>query len=182
MERDLLAALVVGSECSGRKYVDACDLEAGEYGRRNVGNCGISGKPRTAHSCLFPYRRDQAEDPAVMLDAFADRVDIRIARRHVVADQNPAVDIELGRACQIDIRLDTDCQHDKIGRDASAIGEADGFRPVVADNFFGLAIDEECDAAGIEIAAQQFAGGGVELALHEGRHQMDHRDRHPAPP
>ena len=46
--------------------------------------------------------------------------------------------------------------------------------------FLGLAVGEEGDAAPVEIALQQLAGGRVELALHQRGHQMDDRDRHAA--
>ena len=34
------------------------------------------------------------------------------------------------------------------------------------------------DAARLDSALQQMAGGGIELALHQGRHQMHDRDVH----
>jgi len=44
-----------------------------------------------------------------------------------------------------------------------------------------LAIGKEGDATRIEVARQQFASGGVELALHQGGHQMHNRHRHATP-
>ena len=116
-----------------------------------------------------------------MLDAFADRVDAGSAGAHVVADQDAAIDVETGGARQVDIRPDADRQHDEIGRDLAPVGEHDALGPLGAEDFLGLAVGEERDAARVEVAAQQFAGGGVELAFHQGRHQMDDRDRHAAP-
>ena len=51
----------------------------------------------------------------------------------------------------------------------------------VPSDFLGLAVGEEGNAAGIEIAMQQHAGRDIELPLHQRRHQMHQRDRHAAP-
>ncbi len=113
-----------------------------------------------------------------MLYALADRVDFGVARRHVVADQDAAVDVELGGARQVDIGADADRQHDQIGRDLAPVGEDDAFGFVGSEDFLGLAVGKKGDAARIEIALQQLARRCIELALHQARHQMHDRDRH----
>jgi hypothetical protein len=170
VQRDLVIVLVGRSERAGREHVDAGDLQAGEDRRRHIDRGGVAGKPSAAHRGLLPDRRHQAEDLAVMLDAFADRVDVGIAGAHVVADQDAAIDVELGNAGQIDIGPDADRQHDEIGRDLASVGEDDAFGPAGPEDLFGLAVRKKRDAPGVEIAAQPLAGRRVELPLHQGRH------------
>ena len=81
---------------------------------------------------------------------------------------------------QVDIGADADRQHHQIGRNEAAVGQLHAFGMVGAGDFLGLAVGEEGDAAPVEIALQQLAGRGVELALHQGRHQMHQRHRHAA--
>ena len=95
----------------------------------DIGRCFVAGELRGAHFGLLPERRDQAEDLAAMLDAFADRVDIGIAGAHVVTDDDAAVDIEPGGARQVDIGADADRQHDEIGRRCRGRRRAARLRP-----------------------------------------------------
>ena len=101
-----------------------------------------------------------------MLDAFTHGMDIRIVCSHVVADQDAAVDVELGTRGQIDVGPDPDGEHDEIGSKPVAIGKQYRFRPLRAEDLFGLAAGEEIDPARFEISTQQLAGGGIELAFH----------------
>ena len=116
-----------------------------------------------------------------MLDAFADGVDIRIAGAHVVADQDAAVDRRARRARARSIlgRMPIASTTRSAGN-LAAVGEQYRLGPLGAEDLLGLAVGEEGDAARVEVAPQQFAGGGVELALHQRRHQMHDRDRHAA--
>jgi hypothetical protein len=116
-----------------------------------------------------------------VLDALADGEDVGIAGAHVVADQNAAVDVEAGAASELDVGPDADGDDHEIGGYFAAVRQADAFRPFGAKNLLGLALREESDAALVEIALQQLAGGRIELTLHECRHQVHDRDRHAAP-
>ena len=73
-----------------------------------------------------------------MLDALADRVDRGIAGAQIVADQEPAIDVEPGRAREVDIGPDADRHHDQIGGDLPAIGEDHALGLVGAENLLGL--------------------------------------------
>jgi hypothetical protein len=86
VQRDFLVGVVGCGERACGKHVDAGDLEAGEDRRRDIDRLVVARQPRAAHPGLLPDRRDKAKDLTVMLDAFANRVDVRIAGAHVVAD------------------------------------------------------------------------------------------------
>ena len=177
---DLVVALVGGHQRAGRKDVDAGDLEAGRERLGRERRRLVAGELRGADLRLIPQRRDQAEHLAAMLDAFADREDVRIAGAHVVVDGDAAIDIESGCAREIDIGADADGEHHEIGRDRAPVGELHALGALGAQDFLGLPVCEERDAALVEVALQELSGGRVELALHQRRHQMDERDRHAA--
>src|SRR4029077_20566154 len=105
-----------------------------------------------AYARLFPDRGDQAKHLPVMLDAFTHGMDIRIAGRHVVADQDAAVDVEPGTSGRIDVGADHDGEHAEIGNNPVAIGEQYRFRPLGAEDLFGLTAGEEIDPARFEIS------------------------------
>ena len=92
----------------------------------------------------------------------------------------PRLTLQPGGARQVDVRPDADGEHHQIGGDGAAIGELHALGALGAEDLFGLAVGEEGDAAPVEIALQELSGGGVELALHQRRHQMHQRDRHAA--
>ena len=166
MQRDFLVGFVGRGERPGGEHVDASDLEAGEDGRRDIDRRVVAGEARAAHLGLLPNRGDEAENLAVMLDALANCVDARVAGAHIVADQEAAVDIEPSGARQVDIGADADRQHDEIGLNLAAISQQHTLGLVAAEDFLGLSVGEEGDAARVEIALQQFARCRVELTLH----------------
>src|SRR6185437_8382314 len=112
---------------------------AGEDRRRHIDGRVVAGEAGPAHLRLRPDRRHQTEYLAVMLDAFADGVDARGAGAHVVADQQPAIDVEPGRPPEVDIGADADRQHDEVGRNLAAVGEQYALGPFAAENLLGLA-------------------------------------------
>jgi hypothetical protein len=116
-----------------------------------------------------------------MLDALADGEDVGIlAGAQPVIHHDAAVDLEIHGAGEIDIRSDADGDDDEIGLDLPPIGQLHARRAVGAGDLLGLAVGEEGDAALVEVALQQHAGMGVELALHQRRHQMHQGDAHAA--
>ena len=75
-------------------------------------------------------------------------------------------------------RPDADRHHHEVGRDLAAVGERDRPDAALAEERLGGGAGDDADAAALELALQQVAGGGVELALHQGGHQVDHRHLH----
>src|SRR5581483_10343545 len=179
MQRDLLIRRIGGSERAGGENINARYLQAGEDRRRNI-DVRAAGKPRAANARLIPDRRHQPEDLTVMLDALADRVDVAIARRHVVADDDTAIDVEFGGLRQRDVRPNADGQYDEVRLDAASVGEHDRLGTIGAGDLFGLGVGVNGNAAAFELAAQQRGSGDIKLALHQRRHQMNDRNREAA--
>ena len=94
-----------------------------------------------------------------MLDAFADRIDVRVARRHVVADHDAAVDFEIGGTREFDVGPDPDRQHNEISRDPAAVCQQHRLGPLAAKDFLGLRVREEGNAAGLQIEFEAFQSG-----------------------
>ena len=94
----------------------------------------------------------------------------------------PRLTSRLGGARQIDIGPDADRQHDEIGGRISGHRRArTALGPLGAGDFLGLAVGEKGDAARSRSRCSNSAGGGIELALHQRRHQVHERNRHAAP-
>ena len=68
-------------------------VDVSECTKRGV---GVAGEMRGGDARHLAERRDQAVDMAAMLDAFADREDVRVGGAHVVVDHDAAVDVEPG--------------------------------------------------------------------------------------
>ena len=73
-----------------------------------------------------------------MLDALADREDVGARRLHVVVDDDAALDLEAGRAPELDVRPDAGGHDHEIGVDALAVRERDAFHLAVAEIAFVL--------------------------------------------
>ena len=173
-------AVFVDRKVAGGIDVDARDLELRRQRLGPVDRLGGAGQPLGAGLGHVPERRDQAESLAAMLDAFADGVDVGIGGSHVVADHDPAIDLDPAGVGEFDVGADADRDHDQIGGNIAPVDQAHALDAAVAVNLLGLAVGEEGDAARIEVPAQKLAGRRVKLAIHQGRHQMDQRDRHAA--
>ena len=59
-----------------------------------------------------------------------------------------------------------------VGRDDAAVGELDAFDLAVAEDRLGVGLGDDLDAALLDRLLQQVAGGRIELALHQRRHQV----------
>ena len=67
-----------------------------------------------------------------------------------------------------------------VGRDHRAVGQLDAFDPALADDRLGVGLGDDLDAARFDRPLQQIAGGRVELALHQRRHDVQDGDVHVA--
>ena len=67
-----------------------------------------------------------------------------------------------------------------VGRDDRAVGELDALDLAVADDRLGVGLGDDLDAARFDRLLQQIAGGRIELALHQRRHDVQHGDVHAA--
>ena len=61
-----------------------------------------------------------------------------------------------------------------------AVGELDALDLAVADDRLGVGLGDDLDAARLDRLLQQVAGGRIELALHQRRHDVQHGDVHAA--
>jgi len=114
-----------------------------------------------------------------MLDAFADREDGRVGGAHSVIDDDAALHLESRRFGERRARANADRHDDELGRNARPVLELDCFDSVLAENGFRVGPGDDAYAAPLEILLQEIAGGGVELAFHQGRHEMEDGDIHP---
>ena len=67
-----------------------------------------------------------------------------------------------------------------VGGNDRAVGELDALDLAVADDRLGVGLGDDLDAARFDRPLQQIAGGRIELALHQRRHEMQHGDVHAA--
>ena len=179
-QHDLFIGLVRRHQRAGGKHFHAGDLEAGRQGLAGEDGRLVACQPRTAYLGLIPDRRHQAEHLAAVLDALAHRKNERVAGAHVVAHHDAAVDLQPGSNGQLDARTNADRQHHQVGGNLAPVFQQNAFGVIDTGDLLGLALGEEGNAATIEITLQQLAGGGIELAFHQGRHQVHQRHRHAA--
>ena len=117
---------------------------------------------------------------AADLGAFAEREDVGIGGVHAVVDDDAAVDLQPGILGEADVRPDADRHHHQRGRDDRAVGELDALDLAVADDRLGVGLGDYLDAARLDCLLQQVAGGRIELALHQRRHDVQHGHVHAA--
>ncbi len=115
-----------------------------------------------------------------MLDAFADRENGGVARHHMIVDLDPAPDREARVAGEGDRGSDADRHHDEAGGDQRPVLELHPLYLGVADDLGGVGAGQDRLAARFERIFEQPARGFVELAFHQGRHQVDDGDFHAA--
>lgn len=123
-------------------------------------------------------RRDEAENLPLGLDAFAQREYVRIRRTHGRIDDDAAVNGQTGVLGDLDARPFANRHHQDIRRQHGAIVEFDGFHLLGAVNCFGVGLGDDANAARLDSALKEMARGRIELAFHQGRHQMHDRDVH----
>ncbi len=79
-----------------------------------------------------------------------------------------------------DVGPDADGHDDEVGGDDRAVGKLDALDLAVADDRLGVGLGQHLDAARLHRLLQQVAGGRIELAFHQRRHDMQHGDVHAA--
>ena len=156
-----------------RHEVDAHDLELGARHGARVGGFA-AGQRGGGHGRLVVDRRDDAVDDAAVLSALADRQHALVRGHHAVVDDDPALDGQAGRTGQVDLRADADRDHDEVGLELGAVGEAHAANAVgqVGQQLGGLALEQHLDAERLHRRRQQRRGAGVELALHQAVHEV----------
>ena len=117
---------------------------------------------------------------AADLGAFAEREDVGIGGPHAVVDDDAAIDGEPGLLGEPGVRPDADRHDHQRRRDDRAVGELDALDLAVAEDRLGVGLGDDLDAALLDRPLQQVAGGRIELALHQRRHEMQHGDVHAA--
>ena len=114
-----------------------------------------------------------------MLDALADGEDGGVGRAHLVVDDDAALGLEADLLAELDVGLDADGHDDEVTGQEGAVLQLDAVDTVFGSaDGGGVGLGDDMDAAALEVGAQHAAGGGVELALHERRHQVEHCDFH----
>ena len=174
---DLLAVLGLG-EVAGGVEVDAGDLELGRRRARLEARGGIADELRGCRVCHLVERRHQAEHLAIGLGALAQGEDVGVAGAHHGVDHDAAVHGDARLLGELHVGPDADRHHDQVGRQARAVVELDPLDATVADDRLGVGPRQHLDAARLDGPLQQMAGGGIELALHQGRHQVHDGDVH----
>jgi hypothetical protein len=121
-------------------------------------------------------RHDPVHHPAV-LRALAHRQDARVGRRHAVVDDDPALHVERGDLGEVDARPNADRHHDEVAFQLLAAGQTQPLHPAVADHRLGAPFEQHLDAEALHRGREQCGAAGVELALHQPVHQVDHGHR-----
>ena len=176
---DLLAVVAVG-EVAERVEVDAGDLELGRRVRMHE---PPSRRPPGRRPPRAPSRRaarrgrrrcrpTSAHSPSARIGG--SEVRIRSSTTMPRLTSRPAV---LG---QRDVGPDADRHHHQCRGNDRPVGQLDALDLAVADDRLGVGLGHHLDAARLDRLLQQVAGGRVELALHQRRHDVQHGDVHAA--
>ena len=88
----------------------------------------------------------------------------------------PRFTVQAGAAPELDVRPDARRDHHEIRVDPLAVGELDAFDPAVADDRLRAAAEQHANAELLDLAPQQAAADGIDLALHQRVHQVDDGD------
>ena len=137
---------------------------------------GIAGQVRGGDARHLVERRDEAVDMAAHLGAFAEREDVGIGGVHAAIDEDAAIRRRARLAWPMPA----------LGRMPAAMitSVAGMMRPSASSTPSTLrsprialvdGLGDDLDAALLELPLQHVAGGRVELALHQRRHQMQRR-------
>ena len=142
----------------------AADLLAGERGAERL--------------CHLVQRRDQPVALTAVLDALADGEDVFVVGSEKIVDHEAALDLETRVLRERGVRSDTDCHDDEVGRQGTSVLETHRRHLAVAENGVGVRAGQNLDAALFDRLLQQIRGIGIELTLHQRRHQMNDRRLH----
>ena len=137
----------------------------------------VAGDRRRQHLALLEQRRDQPVADAAMLDALADGEDVRVRRLHVVVDDDAAVDVQrrpCGRA-----RRSAGCRRrPRPGRRRCRSPSANATPSTRSSPRIAvvLSAEQHADAQVFHLRLQVAAAVGIELPLHQRRHQVHDGD------
>ena len=133
---------------------------------------------RAAH---VPQRRDKAITRPPVLHAFAHRHDLGVAGHHVVIDHDAAFHLQPGRFGQRGAGADTHSHDHDIGGKFAPVLQPDR-RDMAArtHDLRRIAAGHDGLPAPFQLGLEQIARCLIQLALHQGGHQVDDRDGHPA--
>jgi hypothetical protein len=101
---------------------------------------------------------------------------------HEIIDHDAPIDGQTRPLGQARVGADARGHDDERGRDDRAVGELQPLDPIRADHPLRAGLGHHLDAALLDGALKQIAGGSVELALHQRRHQVHDRHVHAAHP
>ena len=136
-----------------------------------------TGQVRGQQAGLLPRRRHEPGDLVAVLGAVADGVHVRVAGAQVVVDDHPAAYVEPGPAGQRGGRSPAGGEHDQVGREHVAVVEDE---PVIGEpGGPGAGVDTGPEPA--QVARQDRAGLGVDLAAQQVLAALDDLDREAAP-
>ena len=126
---------------------------------------------RTADACrhggLLETGLDEAVDPAVVLGAFADREDARIAGAQFVIDANAPAHRQLRVPRDLDSRHDARRDDDRVARQGSAVGEAHGLDRMLTFDRFHTDAGEHLDPEVRHRLFERCRGAVVEMVEHQ---------------
>src|SRR5438067_1306624 len=120
-------------------------------------------------------RADEAVDHAAGERALADAEDVGVARAELRIDHDPAAgaNLEAGRARQLVARPDAGRDDDHVDDEVVAGGEAEAGDRIGAEDRLRLHPGVDVHAERRDLPPQHFAAGGVDLARHEPRGELD---------
>ena len=117
-----------------------------------------------------------------MVYTLADGVDAGIVSLQGIVDHDAARAVQASGFREGGVWSNANGHHHQCGRQYAAIRElhAGHLLIFITQNGCGTGTHDERDAALLQGALQQPPGGRIELALHQGLHQVHDGDGHPA--
>ena len=152
-QHDLVVLVALG-EIAGGEEIDAGDLELGRSDGAGIARALLARELAGQHLGHVVKRRDEAVAGAAMLHAFADRVDVGIARAHEIVDDDAALRLEAGILGERRIGTNADRHHHEVGGKRAAIVEQHAFDARRADDRLGVGRGHDLDAALLDRALQ----------------------------
>src|SRR2546430_452435 len=165
----------VGEGVAEARDVDAHELQLGrEIGARER-RVLVAAEPACGDLGHLVARADEAVDHAAGERALADAEDVGGARAELRIDHDPAAraNLEAGRARQLVARPDAGRDDDHVDDEVVAGGEAEAGDRIGAEDRLRLHPGVDVHAERRDLPPQHFAAGGVDLARHESRGELD---------